>query len=460
MRSSEKISVAGKEALVIGAGLSGLAAARLLIRRGARVTITDRLSADKFSTEVDFPPEARLELGSHHRIDLDRIELAVISPGVDWDESFSRAVRAAGAYMISELELAASFIDKPIIAITGSNGKSSTTTLLGEIFRRAGRSVFVGANLGDPLSNGVDGAHDWFIAEVSSFQLEGIDRFHPSIALILNITPDHLDRHKSFDRYIALKKRIYMNMSASDHLILNGADRTLSSVSGLAARLHRFNAFESADASAYARGSDAFIVSDGKERALFKLREFARRAPGAGALENALAAALAASLSGVADEIIAESIKGFTGLAHRTELIGEIDGIFFVDDSKGTNVDATLKALENYNKDVVVILGGSSKGADFSKLSEGVKRSAKGAVLIGQTAVEIFEALRAVGYAEVEFADDMDDAVRRGFARLKRSETLLLSPACASFGMFRDYKERARIFKEAIGKLARGARLS
>ncbi len=439
----------GKRALVIGAAASGLAAARFLVQRGASVTITDTATAEKLGDRIaGLPASVTHAFGGHDAVDPASFNLAVISPGVPWEAPFVETVRAAGVEMISEVELAFRHLTAPVIAVTGSNGKSTTTTLIGDILAAAGLKVFTGGNLGEPLITAVGEAFDWIVAEVSSFQFEGVTTFRPKIGLLLNITPDHLDRHKSMERYVSLKRRVAAKMGAGDTLIVNAADPLTSDLKAPADATTL--TFGDPNGAAWVEEGACMAAIGGVTERLFALADL--QIVGAHNVENAVAAALAARVAGIDTATVRKGIAVFTGLPHRMEKIVEIDGVAFVNDSKGTNVDATLKSLEGFDRNVVLIAGGSSKGADFAPLAEAIRRHSKGVVLIGVTAREIADALG--DFTPTLFADDMSDAVKKGRSLATSGETVLLSPACASFDMFENYVDRGARFAEAARRLA------
>ncbi len=441
----------GKKALIIGLARTGVAAARLLARMGARATVTDMKKESELARFTgELPENVKKIFGGHDGVTIGDYDLAVISPGVPWDASLPLSIRGAGIKLVSEIELAFTLLLAPVIAITGTNGKTTTTTLIGLMLEEGGNKTYVGGNIGAPLSDAVDMEKDWVVSEVSSFQLEGIRSFRPRIGLILNITPDHLDRHKTMEVYTALKARIFENQSEGDTLILNAQDsvtRSLlpdASVQTLWFGLRR-------------HGKNGAWIEDGRAIAsvgpskveLFEVKDL--QIPGVHNLENALAASLAAFIAGVGPDHIKKVIKSFRGLAHRMEMVDEIEGVTFLNDSKGTNVDATIKSLSGYNKNVVIIAGGSSKGASFAPLARAIRAHAKGAVLTGETAPAITAALG--GFTPVKTAEDMGEAVASAKAMCAPGDFVLLSPACASFDMFKNYEDRGDKFKEAVARL-------
>lgn len=440
-----------KRILIVGLARSGLACAFLLESLGATLTVTDMAPVGKLSPGVAaIPDSVRKILGGHDGIDPADYDLAVISPGVAWDGALPIALRNAGVETISEVELAATLVDAPIIAITGSNGKSTTTVLIGAILKEAGLKVYIGGNIGTPLTGAVGGDYDWIVAEISSFQLEGIKTFRPAIALILNITPDHLDRHKTFERYTAIKKRIFENQKSGDILIVNGLDPAASGVTPPATVA--LKKFAVADAGGAWVDNDRVIAKrDGETEELYKLG--ALHLAGEHNRENSMAAATAALCAGATPAAIGDAIKKFIGLPHRMEKVATIAGVLYINDSKGTNVDATVKSLAGYQKNVALIAGGSSKGADFGPLADAIRDHAIGVVLIGETSDDIFAALE--NFEPKIKADNLTDAVATASGWLKEGQTLLFSPACASFDMFDNFEERGDAFRDAVNILPR-----
>ncbi|MDH4184244.1 MAG: UDP-N-acetylmuramoyl-L-alanine--D-glutamate ligase, partial [Nitrospinota bacterium] len=438
--------------LVIGLARSGAAAAGLLARLGARVDVTDSKPADQLGEMMKLlPMEAGLFLGGHTGVDLGLYQLAVISPGVPWDSPLAVAVRQAGIELISEIELAFRHISAPIIAITGANGKSTTTTLVGRILEASGKKVFTGGNLGLPLCMAAGVDYDWVVAEVSSFQLEGMKTFRPRISLITNITPDHLDRHKTMQAYSDLKARVFENQGKGDTVILNADDPGSQALTPPAqAGVLRFAARPNQGQGGVWAEEDSiyYALAGSSAKKLMGLKELLIKGPHN--VENAMAAALAALVAGAGEKAVAEATLSFTGLPHRMELVACADGISFYNDSKGTNVDATLKSLAGFDGDVALIAGGSSKGADFAPLAAEIIKRTKGVALIGQTAPLIEAALG--GFTPKARAGSMDDAVALAASWLSAGDSVLLSPACASFDMYKNYEDRGDKFRLAVAR--------
>jgi UDP-N-acetylmuramoylalanine--D-glutamate ligase len=445
----------GVRAIVVGLARSGVSAARLLASRGAAVTVTDtRSEADLADFTGELPAGTRLALGGHEGINPGDYGLAVTSPGVWWDSPLLTALRGAGVPVISEVELACRHLTGPVIAITGANGKTTTTTLTGMMLKAGGIDVFVGGNIGDPLCGAVGQGHGWIVAEISSFQLEGIVSFRPRISLVLNVTPDHLDRHKTMATYSALKARVFENQKDGDVVILNAEDPlTASFKPHPSTRVLWFGRAAHGKPGAWTQGGMA--VADLGEGAIGLFRLDDLKVPGAHNVENALAAGLAALSAGVSPAAIGKTIRSFDGLPHRMEKVAVINGVTYINDSKGTNTDAAIKSLSAYEGNVVLIAGGSSKGADFTALAKAVRQRAKGVALIGKTAPAIAEALG--DFAPKVMAKDMESAVRAAADMAAPGDTVLLSPSCASFDMFRNYEHRGDVFREAVTAIGKGS---
>jgi len=448
------IELKGKKALVIGLGRSGLGSALLLRRLGASVSVTDKKDRDSLRQYIDaLPPDVGLYLGGHPKEALDGVSLLVISPGVPSDIEIIRVARSKGIEIIGELELAFSISrPAPFYAITGTNGKSTTTTLLNFMFQKAGLMTLFGGNIGKAISTEIlsawDSKRDFSscIVEVSSFQLEETKTFKPRGAAILNITPDHMDRYHSMERYLEAKARIFMNQDAGDFLILNKDDEGSKEIllKDIRSRVYFFSR-RSEVAGLYLKGKTIY-QNIGALRPLIDIDEI--RIKGVHNLENAMAASAMALLAGLPEDSIREALREFKGLEHRAEFVRELDGVVYINDSKGTNVGAVLKCLEGLDRPTVLIAGGRDKDGDFTSLRRLVKEKVRAVVLIGEAREKLRTALQ--GAAECVLADTLEDAVRTARGLAPKGGAVLLSPACASFDMFRDYEERGRRFKEAV----------
>jgi UDP-N-acetylmuramoylalanine--D-glutamate ligase len=444
-----------KKVLIIGAARSGIAAAKFLLGQGATVALSDRKPLDQWSPEALALKESGVGLlpGDPPGWLLDRIELVVVSPGVPANSIPIRYAERAGAEVIGEVELAARYLKGRIVAITGSNGKTTTTSLIGELLRDAGLPhVQVGGNIGKPLISMIDDSRDdgWTVAELSSFQLETTRTFRPSIAIVLNVTPNHMDRYETFNDYAAAKHRIFMNQTADDVAVLNADDGTVASwASGLRARVMWFSVRQQlGDKGVFLQG-DELVYGD---RGLLRVDELKLR--GLHNVENVAAAFAAGIAAGASIESMGQTARRFDPVEHRLEFVKVIDGVRFYNDSKATSVDATLKALEAFANDpgkIVLILGGRGKKAPYEPLAALVKSKVRKLVLIGEDAETIAGELG--GVAAIDRATDMKDAVARSFAAAEKGDVVLLAPACASFDMFESFEHRGKVFKSAVADL-------
>ena len=452
MTESSSFSVSGKRVVVVGAARSGIAAAELLVRRGAAVTLTD--TRDRIDEDAQLRDAGvALELGGHHADTLLGADLIVLSPGVPPTQSAIATARAAGVAVMGEMELASRWLRGRIVAITGTKGKSTTTTLTGRMLEAGGHHVLVGGNIGLALSAQVDESTDETIhvVEASSFQLESVETFHPWIAVLLNFSPDHLDRHADIAEYAAAKARIFANQSAGDWAVLN-ADDEASQVLAQDARSQRLLFAVDADvAEGVVVAGDAIVRrSAGGDQILVPIS--AVKLLGRHLLADVAAAAAVASLAGVDAAAITRAVEGFTGLEHALEPVTEFAGVRFVNDSKATNVDAALRAIQSFAPGLVVLLGGKFKGGNFGDLRDALNTRGASVVAIGEAAPLVHEALDAA--VPVHDAADMVAAVRTAFALAAPGHTVLLAPACASFDMFVNYAERGRVFKREVLRLA------
>ncbi len=451
------MEVTGKKALIIGAARSGIAAAKFLIERGAIVALTDQKTIEKWSADALALKESGVGLlpGDVPTWLLDQLDIVVVSPGVPANIIPIRYAERAGAEVIGEVELAFRYLKGCIVAITGSNGKTTTTSLIGELLRDAGLKVQVGGNIGKPLISLVEDSSDdgWTVVELSSFQLETIKQFHATVAVVLNVTPNHMDRYESFNDYAAAKHRIFMNQTSNDCAVLNADDPIVSTWgSGLRARISEFSVQKELDEGVFLRGDELISRRDGSERIVLRPSEMKLR--GLHNVENVAAAISAGIAAGAGLDSMRETVIRFNPVEHRLEFVAELKGIKFYNDSKATSVDATLKALEafaNAPGKVVLILGGRGKKAPYAPLAELVKTKVRKLVLIGEDADTIATELGE--FAAFDRASDMSDAVKRSFNAAKEGDVVLLAPACASFDMFDTYEHRGKVFKEEVGKL-------
>ncbi len=445
----------GTRVLVVGLGRSGIAAVKLLVRMGALVTATDAAPVEKI--ERHFPDWARqhgveFTCGNDGQRLFETAELIVVSPGVPLSLPQLAAARARGVQVIGEMALAASQVSTPILAITGTNGKSTVTELLGAMFRAADKKVFVGGNLGTPLSEYLLGQEqaDLLVLEVSSFQLDTAADFRPTVGVLLNISPDHLDRYDDLEHYAASKFSLFRNQQGSDATVLNSDDPGIvNRLAGrdLPGRRFFFGAEVAGQRGAVISAKEITVSGlGGSEAEKYSLAgsELAMEPN----IHNAAAAIIAARLLDCPPEAIKRAITGFRPLAHRLAMVAEIDGVLYLDDSKATNIGAVQASLAGMERPVVLLAGGRDKGGDYRLLADLVREKVKGLVLIGEARQKMAEAL--AGCTEVIMADDLPMAVKAAAALAEDGDVVLLAPACASFDMFDSYGHRGQVFKEAV----------
>lgn len=461
------VELAGARVTVMGLARSGVAACRLLQAAGARVTVADRKEAEELTSALSAidRDHVGVTVGAQYEASLDETDLVVISPGVPYRLARLEAVRRRGVKVIGELELAAQFLRSPLLAITGTNGKSTTVTLIGKFLSESGKRAFVGGNLGTALSEaaledlhaqqaGKPSPYDYLVAEVSSFQLETIDRFHPWIAVLLNITVDHQDRYESLDEYVAAKQRIFENQTASDFALFNLDDDRVAALRHRA-RAQRLGFTTAPPIAAdvfggtYLEGDRIVTTVTGVRQEVCRRSEI--RIIGNHNVANVMAAVTSALLCGCPLDAIRRVLATFPGLEHALEIVRERRGVRFVNDSKGTNVDATLKALESIDQPIWLIAGGRDKGGDFSRLAQAVSRRVKCVILIGEAAPLLRRAWE--GAATMTEAATLRDAVDLAAQGALPGDVVLLSPSCASFDMFADYQDRGRQFKALVHAL-------
>jgi len=448
--------VKGKRVTVAGAARSGLAAAELLARRGADVTLSESRT-DVAEGERLRSLGVRLELGGHLPDTFARADLVVLSPGVPPDQPAIQAARDRGIPVIAEIELASRWLKGRVIAITGTKGKSTTTALTGRMLEAAGFKVTVGGNIGAPLSAQVaDSTPDSFhVVETSSFQLEQIETFHPWIAVMLNFSPDHLDRHPSVEAYAAAKARIFENQNATDWAVVNADDPGVLAMARRGrAQLRLFSPQTPLeDGTVVEQG---WIVDRRLDRAERLVPLSSIHLLGPHLVNDVMAAATVGALAGAAPAAMTAAVDAFRGLEHAMELVADVGGVRFVNDSKATNVESALRSIESFEHGLVPILGGRFKGGDLSLLREPLKQRGKAVIAIGEAKPLVREALE--GAIPVYEVDAFSDAVARAYALAQPSGVVLLAPACASFDMFRDYADRGRQFKDEVKKLTAESR--
>jgi UDP-N-acetylmuramoylalanine--D-glutamate ligase len=455
------MNLLNRKVLVLGAGKSGIAAAKFLAERGAVVALHDKKEIEKWSDEAKSLKEKfniGLIEGNLPSWLLDQIDLVVISPGVPTNTIPARYVERKDGEVIGEVELAFRFLKGRIVGITGSNGKTTTTTLIGELLKDAGIETLVGGNIGTPLLDLTASASEntWSVVELSSFQLETIRDFRPNVAIATNVTPNHLDRYDFFSDYAAAKHRLFMNQTGEDVAILNADDEiTASWASGLKANVVLFSVKKELDEGLFLRNRDLICRANGKEKVLTTRDEIFLR--GLHNVENILAGFAAGLACGASPDSMRETVRNFKGVEHRIEYCGEIDSVKFYNDSKATSVDAALKALEALSEEdgkTVLILGGLGKNAPYAPLIPLIEKTVRSLVLIGADAANIENQLK--GIAEIIRADEMSDAVKKSLEAAEKGDSVLLAPACASFDMFKSFEHRGDVFKDAVNDLKKG----
>jgi UDP-N-acetylmuramoylalanine--D-glutamate ligase len=448
----------GKRALVVGLGKSGVASALFLKAHGAQVTVSDTKSGDELRNEIPVLLDngITVETGGHGDRTFRGQDLIVVSPGVPVDAPPLVQARALGEAVIGEIELAAQFLPGPIVAITGSNGKTTTTTLTGEIMTAAGFPALVGGNIGTPAISLAERAQPEtvIVLEISSFQLETIQTFRPKVAVVLNVTPDHLDRHRTFEAYVDAKARIFENQQGSDFAVLNADDPTCVSMgSGTRAQVFWFSRQKEVQQGAWVRDGnivfrDARAEQKTQQREIMQVSEIPLK--GAHNLENVLAAVCAGALMGCAPDKIRQAVREFKAVEHRLEFVATIRGVDYYNDSKATNVDATIKALESFTANSHMILGGKDKGSDYTVLNDLLHQRVKRVYTIGAAAAKIESQIKNV---EVVHAETLENAIRKASAVAQPGDVVLLAPACASFDQFKNYEHRGKVFKDIVRSL-------
>ncbi len=445
----------GKKVLVVGLGKSGLAAALFLRRRGAQVTVSDIRSAEALAKDIPGLLEEgiNVEAGGHGLLTFRRQDLIVVSPGVPLDTPELVQARNFGRPVIGELELAARFLRGKILAVTGSNGKTTTTSLLGEILERAGMPTLVGGNIGVPVVALIEESTDttWSVLEVSSFQLESTEQFHPSIAVILNITPDHLDRHGSFENYALAKERIFAAQDELDYAVLNADNvRASASAKRSRAKVYWFSLEHAVERGAWVEGGFIMYRSAPNAAAETVMPLTSIPLKGEHNVENVLAAVCAARLAGASAESIRTAVENFKAVEHRLEYVATLNGVEIYNDSKATNVDATAKAIAAFSGNIHLILGGKDKNSDYTELSDLLRSRVKAVYTIGSAAAKIESQLR--GVVAIHSCETLNKAVSAIAAAAHPGDTVLLAPACSSFDQFESYEHRGRIFKELVNE--------
>ncbi len=452
------MDVKGKRVLVVGLGKSGVASALFLQARGARVTVSDAKSEEQLRSEIPtlLDKGITVETGKHGERTFRDQDLIVISPGVPFEMPQLEQARQMGVPVIGEIELSATYLQGHIIAITGSNGKTTTTTLTGEVFAAGGRKTLVGGNIGTPAITFVEhtAPDDYVVLEISSFQLETIKMFRPEISAVLNVTPDHLDRHGTFDAYSAAKKRIFENQRETDFAVLNADDPTcVAMAKEIRPRVLWFSRRKPVEQGSFVREGQIVFRDGTREVDVMPADDMTLK--GAHNLENVLAAVTMGMIAGIEPAKIRRAVHEFKAVEHRLEYVATINGAQYFNDSKATNVDATIKALESFPANIHLILGGRDKGSDYSLLRNLIAERVKRVYTIGAAAAKIESQLKPV-LPKLDFnsAETLETAIKRAHESAKAGDIVLLAPACASFDQFDSFEQRGRLFKEVVTALA------
>ena len=443
----------GKKALVCGMARSGIAAAKLLKRLGAEVTLQDMKKREDIAADVLNLENEGIVLYTGANPDDIACEqdIIVLSPGIPCDLPFIAAAEAAGVSVISEVELAYGLTECPITAITGTNGKTTTTTLTGEIMKAVYGNTAVVGNIGIPYSEEVERLteKDWVVAEISSFQMEKAKEFHPHISAVLNITPDHLNRHKTMEVYIAMKERVFEKQTAEDFCILNYGDEACRKMADkTAAKVFFFSSSEKLEEGIYLDGENIEVRWNGINETLINVNDL--QILGVHNHENVMAAAAMAICANIPLDIIRSVLKSFAGVEHRIEYVATVDGVDYYNDSKGTNVDASIRAVLAMKKPIVLIGGGYDKGGSFDEWTQLFPGRVKHLVLIGVTAPKVRESAEKFGFTAISDCETFKEAVDLCREKAEDGDCVLLSPACASWGMFDNYEQRGDLFKEQV----------
>ncbi|MGI9534930.1 MAG: UDP-N-acetylmuramoyl-L-alanine--D-glutamate ligase [Thermodesulfobacteriota bacterium] len=439
------MDIKNKKYLVVGLGKTGIETIRFMNDKNLDVRGSDISSADKLPAEINdlYDSGVKFELGSHSDDYLNWCDEIVLSPGVSLNSPFISKAVGLNKKIISEIELASRFIEQPIIAITGTNGKTTTTSLIGQILSSSGYRVFIGGNIGTPLISiaGHSSDYDFIVLETSSFQLQAIDKFKPFISVFLNISPNHLDHHKDFSEYLISKTNIFRNQTEDDWAIINTTDQLIKNhVSGIKARTILFGKNESNNLSVTGNNLISF------RNELFNLNGL--KLKGDHNLENAMCAVAVAKLTGCENETIEDTIKNFEPLPHRIEYIGNHLGLDVYNDSKSTSPDATLKAMDSISPPIILLAGGKDKGTDYSVLKTSINKKVKHLILFGEAKTSIKDQIGDSVCTTI--ANDLEEAVKTAFSISSENDTLLFSPACSSFDMFKSYEERGEEFKKIV----------
>jgi len=453
------LDIKGKNVLVIGAAVTGMPVVIELLKLGANIILNDFKKEDELGDIVDqlHKLNVRTIFGGHPIELANECDFIVISPGVPTDIPLVEKAKSLNKKVISEIELAYGLTDTPIAAITGTNGKTTTTALLGEIMKASGRKTFITGNIGHPMISEVCNSNidDVFVLEVSSFQLESTEEFKPKVSALLNITPDHLNRHKTMENYIEAKSRVFINQDKDDFTILNKDDDLTSKlINKPKSKVLLFSRIEEIKQGAFVKDNAIYIRVDDKEEFIINIDDI--YIPGKHNLENALAASLIAYCLGVTPEIIARILSEFKGVEHRIEFVEELNEVIYYNDSKGTNIDASIKAVEAMKRPIILIAGGMDKGSEFDEFVKTFKDKVKFLILLGETADKIERTAREYNFSNTHKVKSLGEAVKKSYEIAEPGDCVLLSPACASWDMFNNYEERGTFFKKFVSGLRRG----
>lgn len=446
-----------KRILVVGMGKSGIAATQALLKLGAVVSVYDRKYEEQIDTQlIQFLRNKNVTcyFGEEPKR-TNELDMVVISPGVPLDTGFVQKAKDAGAEVIGELEIAYRVGKGKYAAITGTNGKTTTTTLVGEIFRNSGRKTYVVGNVGVAVISKAlcTTEEDWLVTETSSFQLETTKLFKPEVSALLNITPDHMDRHKTIENYAQAKAMIFKNQDENQYFIVNYDDEeSWKLVKQCKAKVIPFSRKASLALGCFVLDGD-IVIQNEQGQCIDICSADELRIPGAHNLENALAAAAVAYFAGIAPEVIAKTLREFEGVEHRLEFSGEVDGVRFVNDSKGTNPDASIKAIEAMKGGIILIAGGYDKGSDYEEFINAFQGKVKHLILLGKTAPKIRKTAERLGFTDITMCRDMDECVKTGYKLASHGDTVLLSPACASWDMYTCFEQRGEHFKNCVRDL-------
>jgi len=443
------MNLEGKRILVVGLGNTGEALCSFLLHHGAQVKVSEKKKPEEMGQKISFWEQKGIavEAGKHNQKSFMEADLIVLSPGVPWLPELETA-RAQGVKIISEIELAYKFLKGKVVGITGSNGKSTTATLTQKILEEGGLETYLAGNIGTPLISFVENSKedDIYVTEISSFQLKHIEQFRASVSVLLNVSPDHLDWHPSFTDYYEAKKKLIISQRENDIAILNRDDPLVWALK----EEGKFQVYAFSRKNKVSRGcflhGDWIVLSDKKKEKLIRISEIPLL--GIHNQENIMASALVGHILGMPVSRIKEPIKSFQGLEHRLEKVSTVGGVDFYDDSKATNVDATSKSIQSFDRNIILILGGRDKGSDFKELRKPVKEKVKKVILLGEAKEKIKTALRDT--VPMETVSSLKEAVRFSYSQAKTGEVVLLAPACTSFDMFQNFEERGEVFKQAV----------